>query len=223
MGSNTIYVMTNCHYFTYGLKSLTENMSEQLVFITNPAEIAIDYTVPINIVLVLEMSSSESLKQFKNAIDFLSGINHRKRIGVIVSRLNSYLTYYINRKLRGKVTFFNSHNLRTGVFIHNFCSWMSGKTFNSMRTVARFKDTSYGFTLREWLSLVVPLSSETIGEMAKCLGIKEHTLYQTRQKALTKVGIKSYREFCENYINGEIKIENETIKRIYEENHRQVL
>lgn len=35
---------------------------------------------------------------------------------------NSNLTRYISRKMRGRVTFFNSHNLHSGLFRKNFLS-----------------------------------------------------------------------------------------------------
>lgn len=209
-----VYVITNCSYFSNGLHEIAGEFSHQLFFLNAVDSIIIDYSKPLNIVLVLDVSSSDSLKQFKNSVNFLMGINCKKRIGVIVSRLNAYLTFYISRKLHGKVTFFNAHNLYNGLFVHNFHSWIRGSTFRPMRTVARYRDTKYGFSLKEWLSLVVPLSGETISEMAHCMNVSDHSLYQVRKSALAKIGIKSYREFCEMYINGKIKIENETIKKL---------
>ncbi|EKN6178380.1 hypothetical protein WKA22_004072 [Yersinia enterocolitica] len=209
-----VYVITNCSYFSHGLHEIAGKVAHQLFFFNEVEQIIIDYTKPLNIVLVLDVSSSNSLKQFKHSVNYLMSINCKKRIGVIVSRLNAYLTYYISKKLHGKVTFFNAHNLRSGLFIHNFHSWIRGSTFHPMRTVARYRDEKYGFSLKEWLSLVVPLSGETISEMAHCMNVSDHSLYQVRKSALAKIGIKSYREFCEMYINGNIKIENENIKKL---------
>ena len=210
----SVFVMNYCNYFNTGLKNLIgDNSGCQLVFLTQPEDIIFNNIASTHIVLVLDVSSSESLRNFKNYMDFLIGVNSHKRIGVIVSKLNAYLTLYISKKFGGRVTFFNSHNFNSGLFIHNFSSWVAGRTFNPMRPVVRYRDCRYGFSLNEWLCLIIPLSGETIQEMSGCLRISEHALYQIRQKALKKIGIRSYREFCEMFINGSIKIENETISR----------
>lgn len=208
-----VYVMTYCKYFSKGMQSLFSPADITLTFIRHIEEVEIGDDDALDILLVLDMSSIDSLKNFKNAIDFLNQINCRKRIGVLVSQYNSYLTHYISRKLGGKVTFFNSHNLRSGLFQRNFLTWNKGKTFRPMHTVNRYRDDRYGFSLKEWICLVIPLSGETVQEMADCMKIPVHTLYQVRRKALQKVGISSYRHFCELFINGEIRTENNRISR----------
>lgn len=207
-----IYIMTKCNFFREGLSYLTGGFTKQLTFIRDIDEIVINYSHSLNIVIVLDVSSLDSLQNFKSTIDFLAGINCKKRIGVVVSRLNSYLTYYISKKLSGKVTFFNSHNLKNGIFLKNFRSWLKGRTFRPMRTVTNYRDIRYGFTLREWLSLVVPLSGESICEMSLCLGLSNHILYQARAKALKKLDFQSYHEFCHSFINKTFIIENDDCK-----------
>lgn len=208
-----VYVMTFCEYFSKGMQSLFSPADITLNFIRHIEEVDIGDDDVLDILLVLDMSSIDSLKNFKNAMDFLIQINCRKRIGVLVSQYNSYLTHYISRKLGGKVTFFNSHNLSSGLFQRNFLTWNKGKTFRPMHTVNRYRDDRYGFTLKEWICLVIPLSGETVQEMSECMKIPVHTLYQVRRKALQKVGISSYRHFCELFINGEIRTENNKISR----------
>jgi len=82
-----------------------------------------------------------------------------------------------------------------------------------MHVVQRFRDCRYGFSLREWISLVIPLSGETMQEISRCTGLKPQALYQIRHNALKKIGIKSYREFCELYLRGEIRTENGCLTR----------
>ncbi|POT56155.1 hypothetical protein C3432_19460 [Citrobacter amalonaticus] len=184
-------------------------------FIKHIEDVVITDDAPLVILLVLDLSGTEALSNFKTAVDFLNQINGRKRIGVLVSRYNAYLTWYISRKFRGHVTFFNSHNLQSGLFRRNFLSWLDGKTWRPMRVVARYRDNRYGFSLKEWVSLVIPLSGETVQEMSACMGISEQTLYQIRQNALKKIGINSWRKFCDLYLSGQIKTENDTIIRRY--------
>jgi len=209
----TIYIMTYCEYLRTGMQSLISTPDISLNFIKNIDEVVITDDTPLTLLLVLDMSGCVSLKNFKAAVDFLTQINSPKRVGVMVSQYNSYLSHYISRKFRGKVTFFNAHNLRSGLFQRNFLSWLKGKTFRPMRVVARYRDSHYCFSLKEWISLVIPLSGETMQEMSDCMKIPVHTLYQIRQKALKKTGVSSYRQFCEMFINGEIRTENDSITR----------
>ncbi|HHL2713177.1 TPA: hypothetical protein ACQ39K_004834 [Yersinia enterocolitica] len=203
-----VYVMTKCHYFRTGLPALVDTVASRLVFVQAVEDIVIDYPALLTVVLVLDVSSSDALKDFKRAVTYLMGINCKKRIGVIVSRLNAYLTYYIARKLHGKVTFFDAHNTGSGLFQHRFQAWVREMTVYPMRTVNYYRDQRYGLTLKQWLTLIVPLSGETIAEMALCLQVSGHSLYQVRQHALLKMGCASYRAFCERYIQGDIRIEN---------------
>ncbi|NTZ47758.1 hypothetical protein FCM30_18630 [Lelliottia aquatilis] len=206
-----VYIMTCCEYFRTGMESLIYVSGVNLVFVKDMGEVMISDNEPLVVLLVLDMSSDSALRNFKSAVDYLNQINVPKKIGVLVSRYNSYLTYYINRKFHGKVTFFNSHNLRTGLFQRNFTSWLSGKRFRSMHVVTRFRDDRYGFSLKEWVSLVIPLSGETMLQISECMGINNNSMYQVRQNALKKIGISSYRQFCELYIGGKIRIENDRI------------
>ncbi|EMP6174917.1 hypothetical protein R9D66_004272 [Citrobacter amalonaticus] len=209
-----IFIINDCNYFKNGFcSSMNDTNSYSFIFLTDPGEIMVNYQTKNHIVLVLDVSCSESLRKFKRNIDFINGINARVRIGVIVSRLNIYLTYYISKKLSRRVTFFNSHGFKSGLFSHDFKAWVSDKSFHSMKPIVRYKDAHYGFSLNEWLSLVVPLSGESMQEMSHCLRLNIHSLYQIRKKALSKIGLSSYREFCMMYILGNIKIENETIIR----------
>lgn len=204
-----VYVMVKCQYFKIGMTSLVGS-SSSLQFIKKIGEVnfAESDHEPLYILLVLDMSSAQSLKDFKESIDLLNQFNFPRKIGVLVSQYNSYLTYYIHHKLKGKVTFFNAHNLQSGLFLKNFNSWLKGKTFQPMRMVARYRDVKYGFSLKEWVSLIIPLSGESIREISSTIKVSPHALYQTRQKAIRKIGMKSYREFCGLYINGTIKTES---------------
>ncbi|TLI63087.1 hypothetical protein FEK48_15530 [Escherichia sp. E2593] len=208
-----VFVMALCEYFTFGMKNLFSNNHINLSFIHRIEQVTIGLDDTLTIMLVLDMSGTESLRIFKEAVDFLIQINSRKRVGVLVSRYNSYLTHYISRKFAGKVTFFNSHNLHSGLFQRNFQTWLRGKTFRPMHTINRYRDERYGFSLKEWICLVLPLAGESIAEMSRCMKIPEPTLYQIRRGALKKLGLSSYRQFCELYIRGEIRTENDKILR----------
>ncbi|HIF3101880.1 TPA: hypothetical protein ACXZT8_003703 [Salmonella enterica] len=178
-------------------------------FLGSINDLIIEDDEPLLLLLVLDMSGTTALAEFKSAMDFLNQYPGPRRLGVLVSRYNAYMTYYISRKFKGRVTFFNSHNLKSGLFHRNFLSWLNGKTFRPMHVVARFKDSRYGFSLKEWISLVVPMSGETIQEMSECLGLTTQALYQVRKNALRKIGLHSYREFCELYMQGVIRTEND--------------
>jgi len=207
-----VYIMVGCGFFIEGMKNIFKKDSEQFVFIRSINEINIDIDNDIlRIVLVVDLTNVDSLRNFQSAITALSGIIVRKRIGVLVSKLNSWLTFYISKKLYGRVTFFNSNNLESGLFKKNFQRWLSGRTFQSMHIVQRFRDDRYGLSMKEWFTLVIPLSGESISEMSKVLGVPCHSLYQTRRTALKKIGILSWRNFAEDYILGNIRIENNKI------------
>jgi hypothetical protein len=209
-----VFVLVQCEYFRKGMQSIFNPEDITFHFMKCIDDI-VSYDDTSTILLVLDMSSSESLRKIMNAIDFLNQINSHKRVGVLVSRYNAYLTYYISRKFRGKVTFFNAHNFNSGLFRRNFLSWLGGRTFRPMRVVSRYRDTRYGFSLKEWISLVIPLSGEPIQEIATHMNTSVHSLYQVRQFALRKMGITSYRQFCELFINGEICTENNTLTRTH--------
>lgn len=208
-----VYVHATCQYFIYGMEKL---FADEVIisFFRSIDEVIVPDECTLTILLVLNTSDSESLKTFRSAVDFLNQINSPKRIGVLVSKYNAYLTYYFYRKFNGKVTFFNSHNLSSGLFQRNFLSWLRGNTFRPVRVSSRFKDDRYGFTLKEWISLVVPLSGETVQEMASCLKVTTSSLYQVRINALKKIGIPSYSEFCRLFVRGEISTENNNITRL---------
>ncbi|EOI6844104.1 hypothetical protein ACMVI2_004252 [Salmonella enterica] len=171
-----LYVMSRCGYFVTGMQHIFSGDALNIRFIHCISELVIKNDNTLFLLLVLDMSGPDALREFKTAIDFLTQINTPVRAGVLVSRYNEYLTWYISRKLRGRVTFFNSHNLRSGIFHKNILSWLAGKTFRPMHTVLRFRDCRYGFSLREWISLVIPLSGETMHEIARCTGLTAQAL-----------------------------------------------
>lgn len=208
----TIYVVVNCNYFIIGLQQLFIDSSINLRFIDDILEIDFPHNEMTYILLVLSITNVTLLERFKNTIDFINGINTQVKTGILVSELNTYLTYYLYRKLKRKVTFFNSHNLINGIFKRNVLSWLKGKTFRPMRVIYRYRDECYGYSLKEWLTLVVPLSGESIKEVSACLNISEHSLYQIRTKALKKMRLQTYREFYQLFINGEMRIENNKIR-----------
>lgn len=207
----TVYVMVDCNYFITGLKQLFMDSNVTFKFIDSVQSVDFFNEKISYLLLVLNTVNVEFLKKFKNAIDVIIGIDTQLKTGILVSEFNSYLTYYFFKKLRGKVTFFNSHNLTNGIFRRNLLSWLKGKTFRPMRVVYRYRDESYGYSLKEWISLVVPLSGETIKEVSDCLNINESSLYQIRKKTLKKMGLKTYRQFCQMFIDGKIRIENHKI------------
>lgn len=214
MNSDTttvVQVVTRCEYFRIGMEALFFHDNVTLRFIHCIDELMVDYDNQTMVLLVLDMSGPSSLKEFKSAVDYLNQTYSPKKIGVLVSRYNEYLTQYISRKFHGRVTFFNSHNLQSGLFYRNFTSWLKGKAQQPMRVVSRFCDDRYRLTLKEWITLVIPLSGETMNEISLCMGIRSQTLYQIRQNALRKIGIGSYREFCELYLNGKVRTENSRI------------
>ncbi|TGC12138.1 hypothetical protein CRU79_24485 [Escherichia sp. E4385] len=106
VSASPVFVMALCEYFTFGMKHLFPDNNINLSFIHRIDQVTIRMDDTLTILLVLDMSGTESLRIFKEAVDFLLQINSRKRVGVLVSRYNSYLTYYISRKFAGKVTFF---------------------------------------------------------------------------------------------------------------------
>lgn len=208
-----VRVVTRCEYLQVGLEALFRHEDVTLQFIHCIDDLVITDNNLLRILLVLDMSGPEALREFKVAIDFLNQINTPRKIGVLVSRYNEYLTQYISRKFRGRVTFFNSHNLASGLFRRNFLSWLKGRAVCPMRAVVRFRDDRYGFSLNEWVTLVIPLSGESMQDIATCMGMRSQSLYQIRQKALKKIGLKSWRAFCELYLRGEIRTENNRITR----------
>lgn len=211
--ARVVYVLAACQYFICGMETLFASADVTLRFIRSIDEVVVPDEGTLTVLLVLDMSGSESLKKFRDAVDFLNQINSPRRTGVLVSQYNAYLTYYFYRKFSGRVTFFNSHNLRSGLFQRNFLTWLKGNTFCPARVVFRFRDDRYGFSLKEWISLVVPLSGETVQDMARCLKVSAQSLYQIRINALKKIGIPSYKEFCRLFIRGEIRTENNRITR----------
>lgn len=212
--SSDVFVMTSCEYFRKGMQELFISTDVSLHFISRIDQVVVSQNDTLTILLVLDMSSSESLRTFRDAVEFLGQINCRCRVGVLVSRYNAWMTGYISRKFSRKVTFFNSHNLQSGLFQRNFLSWLKGKTFRPMHTVYRFRDNRYGFSQKEWVSLVIPLSGESMQEISACLNVPVYSMYQVRRNALRKIGVSSWREFCELFINGEIRTENSGASRV---------
>ncbi|EBI9057198.1 hypothetical protein D0V11_25020 [Salmonella enterica] len=208
IAGKTVYVMVGCNYFIIGLRHFFMDGDINFKFIEAVDDIDFSHEEVPYVLLVLNTVNVDSLKKFKNAIDFINGINLPVKTGVLVSEFNAYLTYYAFKKIRGKVTFFNSHNLTNGIFRRGFLSWLEGKTFRPARVVYRYRDESYGYSLKEWISLVVPLGGETVKDVSDYLNISEHTLYQIRAKALKKTGLNTYRQFCQLFINGKVRIEN---------------
>ncbi|EEE1598509.1 hypothetical protein K3J84_004705 [Salmonella enterica] len=206
-----VQVVARCQYFQTGMEALFSDASVSLRFIRSIDEVIFNDNELTRILLVLDMSGPDSLKEFKLAVDFLNQTISPRKIGVLVSRYNEYVTHYISRKLHGSVTFFNSHNLHSGLFQRNFLSWLKGKAVQPMRVVSRFRDERYHLSLKEWIALVIPLSGESIQEISHCMQIKPQALYQIRQGALRKLGINSYREFCEYFLNRNVRIENRQI------------
>ncbi|EHJ2438125.1 TPA: hypothetical protein ACIBFG_004476 [Salmonella enterica subsp. enterica serovar Bahrenfeld] len=208
-----INVITACSYLKLGLSSIYANAYIELRYLDEITEIKGYYEQNNHILLVLDMSSSDSISNFRSALLFIMRNKIKNKIGVLVSRYNDYLTYYISKKLKGKVTFFNSHNYESGLFYKNLLSWSQGKTFKPMPTTKRYKDSQYGFCLKEWLSLVIPLSGESMQELSQCLSLPTQSLYFTRKKALKKMGLSSYKHFCMLFIHGRIRIENNRLMK----------
>lgn len=206
-----VTVVTRCEYLQSGMRALFCHDDVTLQFIHCIDDLVITDDDMLRILLVLDMSGPGALREFKAAVDFLNQINTPRKTGVLVSRYNEYLTQYISRKFRGRVTFFNAHNLASGLFRRNFLSWLKGKAVCPMRTVARFRDDRYGFSMKEWVTLVIPLSGESMQDIADCMGVHIQSLYQIRQNALKKIGLKSWRAFCELYLRGEIRTENNRV------------
>lgn len=208
-----VQVVARCQYFRTGMEALFSGDNIVLRFIHSTSEIVFDDNDSTRVLLVLDMSGTESLKEFKESVDFLNQISSKRKVGVLVSRYNEYLTWYISRKFHGAVTFFNSHNLHSGLFRRNFLSWMKGKAERPMRAISRFRDERYRLTLKEWITLVIPLSGESMKEISHCMKVRSQTLYQIRQNALRKINIQTYREFCKLYLDGMIRTENCQISR----------
>ncbi len=206
--SSTVQIVARCRYFQEGMKQLFSANEVSLRFIDSIDDLILHDNSPLIVLLAIDMSGANSLKELKKSIDVLNQMPGQKKIGVLVSRYNDYMTQYIYRKFRGGVTFFNAHNLHSGLFRRNFLSWLKGKTFRPMHVVSRYRDNRYGFSLKEWISLIMPLSGETIPEIASNMGVRPSQIYQIRQNALKKIGVKSWREFCELYLLGEIRTEN---------------
>ncbi|EAA7727811.1 hypothetical protein APP83_24140 [Salmonella enterica subsp. enterica serovar Oranienburg] len=206
-----VFVLTQCEYFCQGMKYLFQGKDVFLNFVRCIEEVKFSYNETTNILLVLDISNIASMKNFKKAIDFINQINSPYRIGILVSRNNSYLMYYIFKKLKRKVTFFDSHALKDGIFQRNFHSWLSGKPFRPMHVIMRYCDSKYGCSLKEWFSLILPMSGESMKEISICMNIPNQTLYKIRLNALHKIGCASFRQFCELYIRGEISIKNDQI------------
>ncbi|EAB7505453.1 hypothetical protein DPK44_20240 [Salmonella enterica subsp. enterica serovar Abony] len=101
----TIYVVVNCNYFIIGLQQLFIDSSINLRFIDDILEIDFPHNEMTYILLVLSITNVTLLERFKNTIDFINGINTQVKTGILVSELNAYLTYYLYRKLKRKVTF----------------------------------------------------------------------------------------------------------------------
>ncbi|HCR3448519.1 TPA: hypothetical protein ON570_002108 [Citrobacter werkmanii] len=206
-----VQVVARCKFFQKGMGYIFSQSEVTLRFIDSIDGIVLYDDTPFIVLLVLDMSGVEALEDFKYAMDVLNQMPSPKKIGVLVSRYNAYMTQYVYWKFQGRVTFFNSHNLQSGLFHRNFLSWLKGKTFRPMHVVSRFRDNRYGFSLNEWISLVLPLSGEAISDIACCMGVRPGQIYQIRQNALKKIGVKNWREFCELYLHGEIRTENDTI------------
>ncbi len=190
------------------MKYLFPQCNVNFLYVNDMSEVILSDQECLTILLVLDMSGYDALKKTREAIDYTMQINHPKRVGILVSQYNSYLSYYFYYKLRGKVTFFNSHNLYSGLFQRNFMSWLKGKTFRPMRIVNRFRDDRYGLSLKEWIALVVPLSGEKMSEISTCLKIPITSLYRMRNSALKQLEVNTYREFCQMYIAGVFNTEN---------------
>ncbi|ECB6455263.1 TPA: hypothetical protein G9E88_004419 [Salmonella enterica] len=204
-----IFILTQCEYFCQGMKYLFPERDISLNFVRCIEEVKFSSSEATHILLVVDISSIESMGKFKNAIDFINQINSPRRIGVLVNRYNSYLTYYFFRKLKGKVTFFDSHTLKNGIFQRNFHLWLKGKVFHPMHVIMRYCDSRYGCSLKEWLSLILPLSGESMQEISVCMNIPNQTLYKIRLNALHKIGCISFRQFCDLYIRGETCTKND--------------
>lgn len=203
-----VYVLTRCQYFISGMEYLFSNENIRLSYVKSVSDISLSDDEKLMILLVLDMSGYDSLVRFREAVDYVMQINHPRKVGILVSRYNSYLSYYFFRKLRGKVTFFNSHNLKNGLFRRNFLTWVRGKTFRPMKAIRYFRDERYGLSLEEWIALVIPLCGESMQDISGNLKVPVHSLYRMRARALKRLGMASYREFCEMYITGMVRVEN---------------
>lgn len=205
--------MNCCEYLRKGMQEVFKPYSINFRFVKSIEEVNICSNDIITVMLALDLSCNDSLIFFKQCIDFLNQINSRKKIGVLLNKNNLCLSYYIYKKLKGKVTFFNTHQICSGQFQRNVLSWLNGKTSSPMRVISRLQHNRYGLSLNEWISIIIPLSGESMQEISSCLKISVHTLYQNRKNALKKMNVCSYRKFCEQCINGEIHIGNDIFKQ----------
>lgn len=165
--------MASCEYFRKGMQELFISTDVSLHFISRIDQVMVSQNDTLTTLLVLDISGSELLRTFSDAVKFPGQINCRPLVGTPVSRYSTWMTDYIVRDFRRKVTFFNSHAPQSGLFQRTFLTWLKeGKTFRPMHTVYRFRGNRYGFSPKD--ALIIPLSGESMQEVSACL--KNHHL-----------------------------------------------
>lgn len=206
----TTCIVTNCSFFKRGMQELLNCKPDiNFIYLSSVDDIQNFLVTGERVILAVELATSDTLRNFWSAVDFLAGYNGVK-VGVVITKYNAYLMRYLSKKIKG-VVFFYAHELRN--FVTTVYRWCRGYSCQTMRMVCRCND-SHGLTLDELTILTLPLMGESICEVASTINMSISNVYRIRNKALFKLGFDSYHKFCRAFANGEIRLEYERLVEI---------
>ncbi|HBC0970019.1 TPA: hypothetical protein IGZ69_003493 [Escherichia coli] len=199
------YVITNCNYFKIGMQELF-NCKKNVNFIyeTSVEKLKSIPAKDLQVILAVELITLTKSKKFWDAVVFLSK-NKTARVGVVFTKYNAYLMRYLSKKMLG-ATFFYANNLRK--FVGGVCRWCNGYSYREIRTIDHCND-SHGLSINELTILTLSLLGENVYDIAINLGLSISSIYRIRNNAIYRLGFKSYHDFSQAYIKGEIRLEYE--------------
>ena len=199
------HIITNCNFFKRGMQELFHcKKGVDFVFGTTIDELK---TIPeegLNVILVVELATLQTLKKFWQAVEFLSK-NKVIRVGLVITKNNAYLMSYLNKKFTN-VTFFYANNLRK--FISGICRWCNGYSYREIRIIENCND-SHGFSINELTIMTLSLIGENIYDIASNFGLSVSSIYRIRNNAIHNLGFRSYHDFCQAYAKNIIRLEYE--------------
>lgn len=206
---NNLFVYGGCIYFRKGLSAFLDKEFQIIYFndiIDLYTVLSVEQPKHINVILVLNLSVLSEFVKFNTLLTLLKG-DKRVKIGILLNKLTSYLSYYFFMKLNGKVHFFDAENAKTGGLCKDVKCWFRSGISSHIRPVYRFYDKKYKIPLMGWISLVIPLCGESINDIKNVLGVNKTLIYQARYVALSKLKMRSYKQFCHLFFQGSLKIE----------------
>ncbi len=206
------YIISGCSYFQYAIQELLKDKQENIVYVNNYKNINNKISDAIRILIKIELSSIKRTSDLFYFIDYLASCNGKMKVGFIVSKYHSYLTIYIYKLFKGKVSFFYANNLTS--FTKQITCWMKGLSYHPMRMIYCCSDKTYGLTLNELIILTISVTGKNISSIASVLGLSVSSTYRMRNSGAQKLGFDSYLSFCRAYVKNDVLLGHKRIVEI---------